>query len=82
MAQLKPRKLSSVLLLSLLPVSAWFIFRPLLDPTPPVPGLYSALGFSIAAFLITIYLVPALGPTFVNANLKGRDLLKTYKDDM
>ncbi|KAJ3476632.1 hypothetical protein NLI96_g11026 [Meripilus lineatus] len=28
--------------------------------------------------LATVHLVPALGPRFVQANLKGRDLLKTY----
>lgn len=79
---LGPRPLSSVLLLSLLPVAAWFIVRPLLDPVPPLPTLYTSFGFSIIALVASLYLVPALGPTFVAANLKGRDLLKTYHTPM
>jgi hypothetical protein len=71
-----------VLLFSLVPVAAWFVVRPLIDPVPPVPALYVSVGFSIFALLATIYLVPALGPTFVKANLKGRDLLKTYNTPM
>jgi UDP-N-acetylglucosamine--dolichyl-phosphate N-acetylglucosaminephosphotransferase len=74
----QPRPLSNVLLLSLIPVGAWFILRPMLEPIPPLPGLLTSIGFSLFAFLATLYLVPALGPTFVKANLKGRDLLKTY----
>ncbi|KAK2465208.1 hypothetical protein APHAL10511_002562 [Amanita phalloides] len=75
---LQPRRLSNVVFVGLLPVAAWLILRPLLDPIPPLPALYTSLGFSLFAFLATLYLVPALGPTFVNANLKGKDLLKTY----
>ncbi|KAJ8520858.1 hypothetical protein ONZ45_g2377 [Pleurotus djamor] len=73
-----PRPLSTALLLSILPVAAWFVVRPLLDPAPQIPALYACVGLSLAAFLATIYLVPSLGPTFINANLKGRDLLKVY----
>lgn len=79
---LPARRLPSVLLFSLVPVAAWFVVRPLVDPVPPVPALYASVGFSIFALLATIYLVPALGPTFVKANLKGRDLLKTYNTPM
>ncbi|KAF8630894.1 hypothetical protein AX17_005252 [Amanita inopinata Kibby_2008] len=75
---LKPRPLPNILLFGLAPVAAWFVVRPLLDPTPPLPAVYTSLGFSIFAFLATLYLVPALGPTFTKANLKGKDLLKTY----
>ncbi|KAH9947993.1 N-acetylglucosaminephosphotransferase [Amylocystis lapponica] len=75
---LRPRPLSSVLTVSLVPVAAWLLIRPLLDPVPPVPALHASLGLSIFALLGTLYLVPALGPTFVQANLSGRDLLKTY----
>ena len=78
----RPRPLSSILLFSVLPISAWFILRPTLSPVPPLPGLLTSVGFSLLAFLATIYLVPALGPTFVKANLKGRDLLKTYDTPM
>ncbi|KAK0449220.1 N-acetylglucosaminephosphotransferase [Armillaria borealis] len=78
MVDLAPRPLPSILLLALLPVAAWFVVRPLLDPVPPLPALYTCFGFSIFAFLATLYLVPALGPTFVKANLKGKDLLKVY----
>ena len=79
---LPTRRLPSVLLFSLVPVAAWFVVRPLVDPVPPLPALYASVGFSIFALLATIYLVPALGPTFVKANLKGRDLLKTYSTPM
>lgn len=75
---LQPRPLPSLLLFSLVPVASWFIIRPLLDPMPSIPALYSSIGFSIFAFLATIYLVPALGPTFVKARLSGKDLLKYY----
>ncbi|KAG5648306.1 hypothetical protein DXG03_004878 [Asterophora parasitica] len=75
-ATLPPRPLPRVLLLGLLPVAAWFVLRPLLDPVPSLPALYTSVGFSILAFLATIYLVPALGPSFVKAGLTGGDLLK------
>ncbi|KAI9443455.1 UDP-N-acetylglucosamine-dolichyl [Lactarius indigo] len=75
---LPARPLPSVVLFSLVPVAAWFVVRPLVDPVPPLPALHASVGFSIFALLATVYLVPALGPTFVKANLKGRDLLKTY----
>ncbi|TFK52268.1 N-acetylglucosaminephosphotransferase [Heliocybe sulcata] len=74
----QPRPLPSVLLLSLLPIAVWLIFRPFLSPVPPLPALHSSLGFSIIAFLAALYLVPALGGIMVKANLKGKDLLKTY----
>jgi UDP-N-acetylglucosamine--dolichyl-phosphate N-acetylglucosaminephosphotransferase len=80
--QLGPRPLSPVLLFSLVPVAIWFIARPFLDPVPALPALYASFGFSILALLSTLYLVPALGPSFVKANLKGRDLLKTYQTPM
>ncbi|KAF8349304.1 N-acetylglucosaminephosphotransferase [Amanita rubescens] len=79
---LRPRPLPSALLFGLVPVAAWLVVRPLLDPIPALPALYTSLGFSLFAFLATLYLVPALGPTFVNANLKGKDLLKTYYTPM
>jgi UDP-N-acetylglucosamine--dolichyl-phosphate N-acetylglucosaminephosphotransferase len=74
---LAPRRLPKVLLLGLLPVAAWFILRPLLDPVPSLPALHASLGLAILAFVSAMYLVPALGPTFVDARLFGRDLLKT-----
>ncbi|KAI0084793.1 N-acetylglucosaminephosphotransferase [Irpex rosettiformis] len=77
-ASLSPRPLPAILLVSLIPVGAWLLIRPLLDPLPPLPAFHAALGFAIFAFIITVYLVPALGPTFVKARLSGRDLLKTY----
>ena len=79
---LTPRPLPPVLLFSLVPVAAWFILRPLIEPVPSLPALYSSIGFSIFAFLAAVFLVPALGPAFVKANLKGRDLLKTYQTPM
>ena len=79
---LPPRRLPTLLLFSLAPLPAWFVLRPLIDPVPPLPALYVSVGFSIFALLATIYLIPALGPTFVKANLKGRDLLKVYSTPM
>jgi hypothetical protein len=81
-AALTPRPLPKLLLGSLVPIAVWFVVRPLLDPVPPLPSLYTSVGFSIFALLATLYLVPALGPIFVGANLKGRDLLKTYQTPM
>ena len=78
MPVLRPRPLPPVLLLSLVPIASWFLVRPLLDPFPAIPALYSSIGFSIFAFLATIYLVPALGPAFLKAKLGGVDLLKVY----
>lgn len=79
---LQPRPVPRALLLALAPTAAWFLVRPLIDPTPALPALYAAVGFAIFAFLAALYLVPALGPTFIRANLKGRDLLKTYDTPM
>ncbi|OCH94889.1 N-acetylglucosaminephosphotransferase [Obba rivulosa] len=76
---LRPRPVPPVLLFSLLPVAAWLLIRPLLDPVP-LPALYASLGLSLFALVGTLFLIPALGPTFVRADLKGRDLLKTYDD--
>ncbi|EAU86042.2 UDP-N-acetylglucosamine-dolichyl [Coprinopsis cinerea okayama7 len=73
-----PRPLPNVLLFGLVPVASWFVVRPFIDPVPHVPALYTSIGFSIFAFLTALYLIPALGPTFIKSNLKGRDLLKTY----
>lgn len=81
-ASLPPRPLPSILLFALVPVAFWLILRPLLDPVPPLPALYASLGFSIFAFLGALYIVPVLGQAFVRANLKGRDLLKTYDTPM
>jgi len=78
MAILQPRPLPRLLLFSLVPIASWFILRPLLEPLPALPALYSSIGFSIFAFLATIFLVPALGHTFIKAGLSGRDLLKVY----
>jgi len=75
---LSQRLLPTALLSVLIPVGSWLLVRPLLDPLPPVPALLASLGFSVFAFLAVAYLIPQLGPVFVKANLKGRDLLKTY----
>lgn len=79
---LAPRPLPTTLLFSFVPVAAWLLIRPLLDPLPPLPAFHAALGFAIIGFLFTIYLVPALGERFVKARLSGRDLLKTYENPM
>ncbi|KAL0581027.1 tunicamycin resistance protein [Marasmius crinis-equi] len=79
-AAIAPRPLPNILLVGLLPVAGWFILRPFLDPVPSLPGLYTSFGFSIFAFLAVLYLVPAAGPSFIKANLYGKDLLKIYDD--
>lgn len=76
------RPLPGLFLVSLVPVATWFVVRPLLDPRPPLPVLFASVGFSIYAFLAALYLIPALGPRFIQANLKGKDLLKVYTDPM
>ena len=81
-AALSPRPLPTIFLGSTIPIAAWFVVRPLMDPVPPLPALYTSVGFSIFALLATLYLVPALGPTFIKANLKGKDLLKIYSTPM
>jgi UDP-N-acetylglucosamine--dolichyl-phosphate N-acetylglucosaminephosphotransferase len=73
------RPLSPVLLYGLVPIATWFILRPFIEPVPSLPVLYTSVGFSIFAFLITLYLIPALGPVFIKANLFGVDLLKVDK---
>ena|ERR1700731_922159 len=78
----RPRRLSPVLLFSLLPIAGWFIVRSLMEPHPRFPGLYASFGLSILALVSTLYLIPALGPIFVQANLKGKDQLKSYDDPM
>ncbi|KAF9267536.1 N-acetylglucosaminephosphotransferase [Marasmius fiardii PR-910] len=75
-----PRPLPTILLGGLLPVAGWFILRPFLDPVPSLPGLYTSFGFSILALLAVLYIVPAVGPNFIRANLYGKDLLKIYDD--
>lgn len=77
-----PRPLPKVILLGVLPVATWFMIRPLLEPVPTIPALYTSVGLSLFAFIATLYLVPALGPTFIQAHLYGRDLLKIYDTPM
>lgn len=79
---LPPRPLPTVLCVTLAIIGSWFLVRALLIPAPPSPGLYASVGLSLFALLGTLYLVPALGPSFIRANLKGRDLLKTYDTPM
>ncbi|KAF8526101.1 N-acetylglucosaminephosphotransferase [Gautieria morchelliformis] len=76
-----PRSLSPLLLAALLPVSGWLIVRPLITPLP-LAALSASLGFSVLAFLSSLFLVPALGPAFLSVGLKGRDLLKKSREDI
>ncbi|KAF9515474.1 hypothetical protein BS47DRAFT_1376229 [Hydnum rufescens UP504] len=46
------------------------------------PTLYASAGFSLIALVSTMNLVPLLGPTFVERNLKGRDRLKRNQLEM
>ncbi|KAF9077584.1 UDP-N-acetylglucosamine-dolichyl [Rhodocollybia butyracea] len=74
-----PRPLPPTIIFGLVPIASWFIVRPFLEPVPSLPGLYTSIGFSVFALITTLYLVPALGPTF-KTKLSGRDLLKVYTD--
>lgn len=83
MLALQPRPLLSTFgLATLVPCAAWFIFRPLMEPVPALPALFTSFGLSIIAFLSTLYLTPALGPLFIKAGLKGKDKAKVYTYDM
>ena len=53
-----------------------------MDPKLALPSLFTSFGFAIVSFLVTLYLIPALGQAFVKAGLKGKDMSKTYQDDM
>ncbi|KAF7314212.1 UDP-N-acetylglucosamine--dolichyl-phosphate N-acetylglucosaminephosphotransferase [Mycena kentingensis (nom. inval.)] len=75
-----PRPLPSpAVLVALVATATWFVVRPFVDPFPPLPTLYTAVGFSLYALLATLYIIPAVGPAFIKANLKGVDLLKLDK---
>ena len=74
--------LSTFSLAAIVPTALWFIFRPLMEPVPALPALYTSFGLSIIACLSTLYLVPVLGPLFIKVGLKGRDRAKVYSDDM
>jgi UDP-N-acetylglucosamine--dolichyl-phosphate N-acetylglucosaminephosphotransferase len=63
-------------------IGAWFIVRPFIEPIPPLPALYTSVGFSVFALLATLYIIPAVGPAFIRANLKGIDLLKNDRTPM
>ncbi|KIJ26672.1 hypothetical protein M422DRAFT_191892 [Sphaerobolus stellatus SS14] len=80
-APLSPRPLPVIPLLALTPVAGWLILRPLVTSVP-LAALGASLGFSLLAFISSIYLVPALGPSFIKAGLKGRDLLKASNADI
>ncbi len=72
---LKPRPLPGPLGLAVLvPTAAWFILRPFIDPVPALPTLFTSVGFSIVSFLAALYLIPALGQSFIKAGLKGKDM--------
>ena len=77
-----PRKASPLLLGSLLPVAFWLVVRALITPAVALPALYSSLGFSLFGAVAVAYVTPLLGPSFVNAGLKGRDLLKKSDEVM
>lgn len=42
----------------------------------------ASIAFSGIAFSLACYLIPRLGPIFVKAGLKGRDLSKPSKPEM
>jgi len=69
------RRVPLLLVAGLVPLAAWLISQPFIAKVA-FPVLSVATGFAILAFIWTAHLIPLLGPSFVRANLKGRDLLK------
>ncbi|KAG8857331.1 tunicamycin resistance protein [Tulasnella sp. 330] len=70
------RKAQKALVSVLFPVALSLIAVPFVYPSSNLPFLASSLGFSILALLTTITLIPALQGSFLQADLKGKDLLK------
>ena len=66
---------------ALLPIIAVVGLPATLHPVHYDP-IYTSVVCSTIAFAITIYIIPKLGPSFVKAGLKGRDLLKKSTDDV
>lgn len=66
----------------LVPLALGIIFLPLLNPPVALPTLLTSLGFSLLGFVATLYLIPVLGPLFVQRGLKGRDRLKRDGSEM
>ncbi|CAD6572102.1 MAG: tunicamycin resistance protein [Tremellales sp. Tagirdzhanova-0007] len=80
-----------VLTILILPIATLLIIHPLLPlllptslasliplpPQPTFPALQANLGFSLLAFLGSIWAVPWVGASFVEKGLSGRDLCKS-----
>ena len=49
---------------------------PTLPPQPTFPALQASIGFAFLSFLGVVWVVPAIGQTFVDRGLRGRDLCK------
>ena len=55
----------------MIPIAFWFHHLPALPrSSPPCPSFLYSPQLSILAFVTTLYLVPALGPRFIQTNLK------------
>ncbi len=61
--------------LSLLPQHVQSQLVTLLPPTA-FPALEASVGFSLLAFVMALFIIPAMGPAFIEKGLKGRDMLK------
>ncbi|KAG8833090.1 tunicamycin resistance protein [Serendipita sp. 399] len=82
MAIVRARKVSTAPLLSvIIPLALSLAWQPLVHDVK-FPQIYASLAISLIAFVATLLLIPWLGPTFVKAGLKGRDLLKKSMDDV
>jgi UDP-N-acetylglucosamine--dolichyl-phosphate N-acetylglucosaminephosphotransferase len=73
------RRIPRVLTLFILPVAFALVAAPFFYASATLPFLSASLGFALWAFVITVNLIPVLGPSFLAADLKGKDLLK--RDD-
>jgi UDP-N-acetylglucosamine--dolichyl-phosphate N-acetylglucosaminephosphotransferase len=76
------RARESTIVLVVAPLSLALIVFPIVKEDVPLGPLYASLGFSLLAFASTMYLIPAVGPLFIQRNLKGRDLLKSNRQEM
>lgn len=47
-----------------------------LAPATAFPALEASIGFCLFAFVMALYVIPAMGDAFVQKGLKGRDMLK------
>ena len=76
------RAKESTVFLAVAPLSIALIVFSLVKEDVPLAALHASLGFSLLGFASTLYIIPLVGPLFIQRNLKGRDLLKVRRQEM